>query len=100
MRLIWSPLAVERIEEIADYIASDSPRAADAWVDAVFDRIDLLKRNPEMGRIVPEIQARTIRELVFLNYRIIYRLTRTAIIVLSVRHFKQMLPLDETVPDG
>ena len=98
MKLIWSPVAVERLEEIAEYIARDSPAAADTWLGAVFDRIDLIKRNPEMGRTVPEIHTHTIREIVFRNYRIIYRHTHRAIVVLTIRHFKQILPYRRSEP--
>ena len=31
MKIQWSPLAVERIGEISDYIAQESPNAAERW---------------------------------------------------------------------
>jgi plasmid stabilization system protein ParE len=44
MRIIWSPLAVDRASEIADYIARDKPAAAAAekWVDTVFLKVEQL----------------------------------------------------------
>ena len=32
MKIIWSPLALERVQGIARYIAKDKPSAADKWV--------------------------------------------------------------------
>ena len=33
MKVVWSPLALERVEDIARYIAEDNPDAAVRWVD-------------------------------------------------------------------
>jgi plasmid stabilization system protein ParE len=95
VKIIWSPLAVERTSEIAEYITIDNPSAAIAWVEKVFEKVDLLKLSPEMGREVPEILRKEIREIIFGNYRIIYRIEKTKISILTVRHSKQILPVDE-----
>jgi len=98
MIIQWSPLSLERIQEIADYIAEDSRIAASNWVDEVFKKVEKLKSNPEIGRIVPEIGLPDIRELLFGNYRIIYLKSKKNISILTVRHFKQILPVDEIIP--
>ncbi len=54
MNLIWSPLAIERVSEIAEYIARDNPPAAQRWVEETFDRVGQLERFPDSGRRVPE----------------------------------------------
>jgi len=95
MKIIWSPLAVERTSEIAGYITIDNPSAAKSWVEKVFEKVDLLKLSPEMGREVPEISRKEIREIIFGNYRIIYRIEKTKLSILTVRHGKQILPVDE-----
>ena len=95
MKIIWSPLAVDRLSEIAAYIAQENPAAAEKWVDAVFRKVKDLQSFPESGRIVPETESRAIRELIYGNYRIIYRLEEKRISVLTVRHGKQILPVDE-----
>ncbi|MEA1885361.1 MAG: hypothetical protein U9N62_12725 [Thermotogota bacterium] len=40
MRIIWSPLAVDRASEIADYIAQDKPSAAEKYPFSRFDMED------------------------------------------------------------
>jgi len=95
MKIIWSPLAVERTSEIAEYITIDNPSAAIAWVEKVFEKVNLLKLSLEMGREVPEISRKEIREIIFGNYRIIYRIDKTKISILTIRHGKQILPVDE-----
>lgn len=95
MRIIWSPLAVERAAEIAEYISRDNPTAAETWVDTVFSKVEQLKSFPESGRIVPEINSKDFRELIYGNYRIVYRVEKTQISILTIRHGKQILPINE-----
>ena len=73
MRIIWSPLAIDRASYIADYIARDKPSAAENWINTVFSKVKQLASTPEIGRIVPEINDSRFRELIYGNYRIIYR---------------------------
>jgi len=42
LKIVWSPLALEKLEASAKFIALDKPSAADKWVNDIFDRIDLL----------------------------------------------------------
>ena len=95
MKVLWSPLAIDRVSEIGGYIARDDPDAAERWIDAVFEKVDSLKTFPESGRIVPEARDKTIRELIYGNYRIVYRMQEKKISVLTVRHVKQILPTDD-----
>ena len=95
MKIFWSPLAIERASEIAEYIAQDKPSAAENWIDTIFSRIDKLKSSPEIGRIVPEIYNNQFRELIYGNYRIIYRIEKKQISILTIRHGMQILPIDE-----
>ncbi len=95
MRIIWSPLAVDRASEIADYIAQDKPSAAEKWIDTVFSKVEQLKSSPEIGRIVPEINDSQFRELTYGNYRIIYRIETKQISIITIRHGRQILPINE-----
>jgi plasmid stabilization system protein ParE len=95
MRIIWSPLSVDRLSEIAEYIAQDNPRAAERWIDEIFAKVEQLKSFPEIGRIVPETNHRKIRELIYIHYRIIYRIEQERISILTIRHGKQILPTDD-----
>lgn len=95
MKIVWSLLSVERASEIVDYISQDKPLAAENWIDAVFTKVDQVKANPEIARIVPEINERQFRELIYGNYRIIYHIGTKQISVLTIRHGKQILPIDE-----
>jgi len=95
MKIIWSPLAIDRVSEIAEYISQDNPYAAQNWVDSIFQEVESLLSSPQMGRMVPEVERKEIRELIFGNYRIIYRYESTSISILTIRHGKQILPIEE-----
>lgn len=96
MSLTWSPLAIERVSEVAEYIARDDPAAAQRWVDETFDRVGQIERFPDSGRRVPEDPTRQdLREIIHGNYRIIYRVSPEGVDILTVRHGRQILLPEE-----
>nr|WP_320016716.1 type II toxin-antitoxin system RelE/ParE family toxin [uncultured Desulfobacter sp.] len=95
MKIIWSPLAIDRVAEIANYIAKDKPTAAENWVDKIFSKVESLASSPKSGSIVPEINKDQYREIIYGNYRIVYRIEEKRISILTVRHGKQLLPIEE-----
>lgn len=87
MKVIWSPLAVERAFEAATYIAGDKPDAAHKWLDGLFELTDRLEQFPESGRIVPEIGTAEYREVIYKRaYRVIYRVEKSRVAILTVRN--------------
>jgi plasmid stabilization system protein ParE len=95
VKVFWTEKAIERISEIAKYIAQDNPMAADRWAEKIFFKMESLSGFPKAGRKVPELDKKQYRELVFGNHRIIYRMSGETLYVLTVRHFKQVLPMEE-----
>ena len=95
MEIEWSPLAIGRVIDIAEYIALDKPEVAMQWASDIFDSTEKLKEHPRLGRIVPEIQEDDYRELIEGNYRVIYMIGVSKISVLTVRHGKQLLSTQE-----
>lgn len=95
MKIIWSPFAHQRINEIADYIATDSLAAAEKWVNSIYDSLKRLRDFPKSGRAVPEVEKDDFREIFFGDYRIIYRIEKKQIKILTVRHGKQILPIED-----
>jgi toxin ParE1/3/4 len=98
MRVDWSDTAPERVSEIALHIAQDDCDAAIRWTGEIFDAVEQLSEFPESGRIVPELGAREVRELIFGAYLIFYRVD-AIVEVLTVRHASQLLRLGEVGGD-
>jgi len=91
MKIVWSPLALDKISDIADYIALDKPTASLNWIESVFSEVEKLSSFPESGRIVPELSSDQYRELIIGNYRVIYKQFKSEIQILTIRNFKQLL---------
>jgi toxin ParE1/3/4 len=99
-RVVWLPLAVRRVTQIAQRIARDRPRAATKWIDAVFAATTPLAQFPESGRVVREVGRQEIREVLHGEYRIVYKVEAQRVAVLTVRHGRRRFRLEgEPPPD-
>ena len=94
MKVEWSPLALDRVSDIARYIAKDNPGAAERWVNELFESVERLADFPESGRVVPEVGVRRIREMIFGAYRVIYSVKEN-VEILTVRRGSQLLDMTE-----
>ncbi|GBR72255.1 toxin Doc [Candidatus Termititenax spirochaetophilus] len=90
-RLVWSPSALECIDKIAEYIAIDSLFYAKAFVRNIFNLGNQILLFPEAGRIVPEVDDKVIREVIYGNYRVVYRIDKSIINILAVANSAQLL---------
>lgn len=87
VKLIWTEQAINDLEDIGDYIAESSEKYAKLTVKRLYDKSDILKQFPQTGRIVPEKNEETVRELIEGNYRIIYEIVSEDLIyILTVYH--------------
>lgn len=90
-KLIWSPQAIEDIKAIAEYIGRDSNIYAESTVEWIFQAPEKLIQFPKLGRVVPEKNNETIREIFVFQYRIIYEIRSSEIHVLTVVHGKRII---------
>ena len=95
MRIIWSPRAMRKVSEYGEYIAQDNPDAASDWIEGIIDEVERLKDFPEQGRKVPEVKRPDVREIFFQSHRIVYRIESKRIVILTVRHTRQLLDQKE-----
>jgi plasmid stabilization system protein ParE len=86
---------MDRVAEIASYISKDNPAAAESWIRKLFAKAAQIADFPASGHSVSEISRSDIRELIWGNYRVIYRIETNQISILTIRHTRQILPLDE-----
>lgn len=86
MKIVWTEPAVEDLRELHAYIARDSEVYASGFVERIIVAVEPLADHPKLGRFVPETSDENIRELLFQQYRIIYRVTKDSVEVLSVLH--------------
>lgn len=70
--ITWSLQALDDLTAIADFHARTSPTYAAVLVEAIYGAMSQIARFPASGRIVPEANISTLREVVVRNYRVIY----------------------------
>jgi len=96
MNVVWTRRAFQRLLGIEGFTAHDHPSAAQAHTDRLLLETRNLGDFPRMGRIVPEIPAGSLRELMISNYRIVYRIDHEATHVLTVFESHQLFPKQDT----
>jgi len=72
------------LAEIGLFISRDSPERARRFVEELVRESETLAKNPRIGRVVPEISNPAIREIIHKNYRLVYRLRKDHIEILTV----------------
>lgn len=87
MRVRWARPAVDRLQEIADFISRDDPAAADSLLEEIVAIVEMLRRFPLMGRPGPSADTREL--LIRRNYLVTYRAWRDEIEVLALWHGAQ-----------
>lgn len=87
----WSPEATEDLESIVEYIARDSEFYARSVVSKILSISRKIPEQPLVGRIVPEIGAKEIRERFVYSYRLVYRIQNSIITIVAIIHGKRLL---------
>jgi toxin ParE1/3/4 len=70
----WTFEAERWLKEIYDHIAQDNPTAATKVVNAIYDKVDLLRMFPQLGYKYDPQAHKEIRILLYGHYRIAYLL--------------------------
>lgn len=96
VKVVWTNYAYLDLKDIYDYIAKDSKKYAHFQIRKLKGKTNILKNNPQSGRIVPEANQEDLRELIEGNYRIIYRIKNSERIdVLTIFHAARILQMDK-----
>jgi toxin ParE1/3/4 len=86
MKIVWTRRARSDLQSIRDYIARDSAFYAARFIKRLSRSVRVLERSPEIGAVVTEFQAEGLREILFGNYRIFYRIRADLVRVIAVVH--------------
>lgn len=85
-QVVWTGPALKDLEIIVRSIAMDSPRYAERFSKRLVQAPRELKEHPFLGRIVPEYQLSSLRELIHGAYRIIYEIRQNTCYIEAVIH--------------
>ena len=89
----WSPLAIEDYDSLIRYYEKTTPKFAQNLAKKIIYIIENLTKFPKMGRIVPELEIKEIREIIYRNFRIIYRLKKDILEIARIIHGSRILSL-------
>jgi toxin ParE1/3/4 len=89
---VWTEIAWSDLEQVAEYIAHDSPYYAAALVRKARDAARSLSEFPNRGRMVPEFGQSTVRETYVGRYRLIYAVRDDEVQILAFIHGARDLP--------
>jgi len=98
MRVEWSDLARDDLDDLVRYISRDSAFYARRFGEKVVLATRRLREFPESGRTIPEAEDKTLREIIVQNYRVMYRLESNHVLILAVMHASRDLDGQETKP--
>jgi toxin ParE1/3/4 len=74
------------LDEAVAYIARDSRLAAERLLIQALEAASSLDTSSERGRVVPELEEPTVRELFVQRYRLLYQVTRDEVQILAFVH--------------
>ena len=91
LKIKWSPRAASNLEEICEYIAKDSEYYAILFAKRVTSIVKAIPLFPKSGRIVPEYEDENLREKIYENYRVVYRLKEDIVEIAAICHGARQL---------
>lgn len=92
MTLRWSREARQRLQDIRAYLAEESPALAEQTVARLIARVERLSTLPAIGHRLPDYPDIELREVLERPYRIIYQLDADQIEIVTVLHYRQLIP--------
>ena len=96
MNLSFSKSAIEDLKGIKDYYLEQGvPQIGQDFVAAIVEHIETLSAHPDIGRVVPEFNDDSIRELIHSPFRVVYLREIESIKIIRVWRSERLLKLPE-----
>lgn len=96
MELRIARSALEDMKAIQAYYADEGvPHIGDAFVVAILDDSEVLRRHPDVGRVVPEFGMDHIRERIHPPFRVVYLRMATEVVLIRVWRSERQLELPD-----
>ena len=92
-RVEWTAGARTALDDAVAYVAADSPTAAERLLLGILDAAASLAELTERGRVVPELEEPSVRELIVPPYRLVYEYDESHVWILTLLHTAQEFQL-------
>ena len=94
MKISLTASAIEDLKELRAYYEEQSaPQVGSRFISEILERIESLKENPDIGRMVPEFETENIREFIHKPYRVVYLREPSSIFIVRVWRSERILKL-------
>ena len=98
--VVWTEAASAALDDAIAFVAEDSASNAAALLERVLDAAASLSTLSDRGAPVPEINDRSVRQLLPGPYRLIYRAEENQVTILAVLHQRRAIDLWSRRPQG
>ncbi|HVC29456.1 MAG TPA: type II toxin-antitoxin system RelE/ParE family toxin [Gammaproteobacteria bacterium] len=92
MKVHWTDEALAELRAIRAYLNHYSAEAAYTTVSRIIISAGRLAELPHSGHVLREFNQSDLRELLIRPYRIIYRILADRIDIITVWHYRRLLP--------
>lgn len=84
----WSSQARKDLESISDYYGQVAPKFAERFEKQVFEATQRLEKFPRSGRMIPEIEDKQLREVIYRQYRVMYHIDKLdeEVLIVAILH--------------
>ena len=95
VKIVWRKKALSELNHIYEHIKQSSPKSAIKVKNKIFETVDKLEKHPEIYPVdrFKNKNDGSFRAFEIYSYRITYRVSKTEISILRVRHTSRE-PLD------
>ncbi len=96
IEITFAESAIQDLEDVLLYYQEKNlSHIGERLVNAVFEDIESLTDQPDMGRIVPEFELEYLRELIRPPFRIVYRRDQKQVRIIRIWRSERLLALPE-----
>jgi len=92
LKISFALSAVSDLEDVLEFYNEQKvPHVGERLVQKIFQDIELLSEQPDIGRIVPEFDLKYLKELIRPPFRIVYRRDTDKIKIIRVWRSERLL---------
>jgi plasmid stabilization system protein ParE len=86
MEIIWTKPSKNDLQNFLENIHEGTEKSANLYILDLIDYSEVLKDNPNVGKMLSEYNDYNIRQLIYRKHKILYNIRGNTVYILSVIH--------------